>query len=463
MEDYDVIVIGSGGGMKVALPAAQKGLKTAFIEKGALGGTCLNRGCIPSKMMIYPADLMYEIEQAARVDIKVHGRTRIDFPNMVTRISQTVDGISAKLRDMVSTKDNLDFYDGAAMFKDNHVIAVNQKLLRGKQIFIATGSIPQIPAIDGLADTPYMTSTEALRNVKLPDRLIVIGGGYIACEIGGAYQSFGCDTHFLVRSELMRTADADVRHEFQQQFQQRHQVHQGYLPMRVDYRGNRFHVAARHVETFDVLELKADALLIATGVQPATADLGLAQTDVKLSADGFIQVDDYLQTDVDGVYALGDCVGNYFFRHTVNTEGEYLVRSALERSDTRPLDYGPVPYAVFTAPEIAGVGQTEDALKRAGVTYLMGRSDYADCNMGMARQIDHGFCKLLFTPQGDKILGAHIIGPQASVLIQTVVAVMRMNGGLDDLLNMIYIHPALPELIRDTAREAACQRAASAP
>jgi dihydrolipoamide dehydrogenase len=222
----------------------------------------------------------------------------------------------------------------------------------------------------------------------------------------------------------------------------------------VDWDDGRFTVTLTHCVTGSRTELSADALLVATGTTPCTDALGLENTDVRLTAGGYIAVDDHLQTHVPGVYALGDCIGRHFFRHAVNFEGEYLVRSVFDASGEGPLDYGAMPYAVFTVPEVAGVGRTEDDLIAAGLGYVAGRATYPDSNVGLARQLDHGLAKLLFARGSGRLLGAHVVGEQAATLIHMLITAMHLHATLDDLLDMIYIHPALPEIIRDAARDA---------
>jgi dihydrolipoamide dehydrogenase len=183
----------------------------------------------------------------------------------------------------------------------------------------------------------------------------------------------------------------------------------------------------------------------------------LENTAIKRDAKGYIKVDGCLQTAVPGVYALGDCIGNYLFRHTVNYEGEYLMRTAFSQEPPPPLDYGPVPYAVFATPQIAGVGATETELERDGIDYLVGKATYADSTPGMARASEVGFVKILIAKESHRVVGAHIVGDEASVMIHLFIAMMKMKGTLEDLLDMIFIHPALPEVARDAVRDAARQ------
>lgn len=454
MEKFDVIVIGSGGGTKIALPAARKGLKTALIEQSSFGGTCLNRGCIPSKMLIYPADLLLQLKQAHRLNLKINQPIGADFAAMVERVNRTVSEMSQQMSEQVAKMDHLELISGQAQFVDDNVIQVNGRELQADKVFIATGAIPAVPDIDGLSQTPYMTSNEALQCQELPKRMIVIGASYIACELGHVYGAFGTETHFLVRSELMRKEDRDIRREFRHCFAKEHQIHQDVVPISVDWKDNLFSVTVRHIKSGKEQVLQAEALLVSVGVNPATVDLGLENTAINCDQKGFIEVNDCLETAVKGVYALGDCVGNYLFRHSVNFEGEYLMHSVFDQPNKAPIHYGAMPRAVFTVPEVAAVGATEDELVQEQVDFIVGKSNYVDSNMGLARQLDHGFVKLLFDRHTKQLLGAHIIGEEASDMIHMLIVLMHKQGGLDDLLTMIFIHPALPELVRDAARDA---------
>lgn len=452
MKNYDVIVIGSGGGSKITTPASKLGLKVAVIEKDRLGGTCLNRGCIPSKMLIHPADVAQEIRDASRFDIHNNPNFNVDFNRLVTRISNTVDADSYGISAGYGKNPNIDFYHGTARFLDDKIITVNGEELTADKIFIAVGSRPSIPDVEGLHDTPYWTSTEALRNTSLPRKMVIIGASYIAVELGHAYGALGSEVHFLVRSRFLRQEDKETATEFSRVFTQRYPCHFQAVPHKVEHRNGRFRIG--YEQDGESKSMMCDALLIATGVVPNTDTLDLHNTSIARDEGGFIKVDDYLQTTVPNVYSMGDCIGRYFFRHSVNFEGEYLFRSVFKETDPSPIRYRPVPHAIFSNPQVAGVGKTEEELKEDGVDYVAAVNPYKKSAMGMALLSDHGFCKLLLCAKTRKILGAHIVGPEASNMIHMIIAFMNKDGTLDDLLNMIYIHPALPEIVRNTARNA---------
>lgn len=453
MKTYDLIVLGSGGGAKIVSPAAKLGLKVAVIEKDALGGTCLNRGCIPSKMLIHPADVALQIREAHKFDIDVDPSFTVDFANLITRISNTVDGDSKKISIGYDKNPNIDFYHSEGKFVANKIIFVAGQEITADKIFIAVGTRPYIPNIPGLAGTPFMTSTEALRNTSLPKKMIVLGGGYIAVELGHAYGALGSEVHFIVRSKLLRHEDVQISEEFSRVFSQHYQIHQGWTVSQVEYRNNHFTLTCRNASGSEE-KISSDAVLIATGVIPNTDSLGLEKTDVQHDEQGFVKINGYLETTVPDVYALGDCIGRYLYRHSVNFEGEYLMRTVFTQKSREPIRYPPMPHAIFTHPQVAGVGKTEEELQKEGIDYVVGLNPYAQSAMGMALRSDHGFVKILIDRKTRRILGAHIVGAEASNMIHLLIAFMNKDGTLDDLLNMIYIHPALPEIVRNAARRA---------
>ncbi len=453
MKTYDVLVIGSGGGGKITSPAAKLGLKVACIEKAALGGTCLNRGCIPSKMLIHPADVAEEIKHASKFDIQPNPPVTVNFERLITRISQTVDADSNSIVRGYNKNPNIDLYQGQANFVSDKVINVAGDQLTADKIFIAVGTRPSIPNIPGLAGTPFMTSTEALRRTTLPKKLIVIGAGYIAVELGHAYGALGSEVHFLVRSGFLRNEDKQVQDEFTRVFSSKYNVHLGCIPKQVDYQNGIFHVTYTDAHGLSQ-HIQADALLVATGITSNADTLNLASTGIQMNDKGYINVNQNLETTVPGVYALGDCIGRYFFRHSVNFEGEYLFRTVFIEKSREPIKYPPVPHAVFASPQVAGVGKTEEELKAENIDYVVGLNSYKNSAMGMALLSDSGFCKILFCARTKKILGSHIIGDEASNMIHLLIAFMTKEGTLDDLLHMIYIHPALPEIVRNAARKA---------
>lgn len=450
MKKYDLIVIGSGGGTKLGLPIAKNGYKVALIEEEKLGGTCLNRGCIPSKMLIRSADIASMIDESERYGIILKDK-KVLFKEIVERVASVVDHESDNIKPKYEKEKNLTLYKGHARFLDNHTLQVGNEVLFAEKIVIAVGAEASVPEIRGLEGTPYMTYREALRNTRQPKNLVVIGGGYIAVELGYFYGALGTKVHFLARSSLLKKEDLEVQKEFEKAFSKKFAVHKKSLVQEVKFEDGIFTIF--YEEDGIKKEILADALLVATGIKPNTFDLGLENTDIELNEEGFIQVDNFLGTKAKGVFAMGDCIGRYLFRHNANFEGEYLQKQLFERRKEE-IFYKPMPHAVFTNPQIASIGKTEEQLKKENIPYIKGFCSYKDSAMGMAMRSEYGFVKLLFHKESRKLIGAHIIGEEASILIHMPIAFINMEATLEDVVSTIYIHPALAEVIRNAARDA---------
>ncbi|TGJ99266.1 dihydrolipoyl dehydrogenase [Leptospira semungkisensis] len=452
MKKYDILVIGSGGGTKLVTPPSKLGYKVAILEKDRLGGTCLNRGCIPSKMIIYPAEILALAKDASRFQLDIPGPRKVDFKTLIERVSATVDADSDSIIPAYEKNPNIDYYPYEGRFVENKVVRVNGELLTADRIFIAAGCRPSIPDIPGLAGTPYMTSREALRRTDLPDRLLVIGGGYIGLELGFAYSAFGSKTTFLVRNRMISHEDKDIIDGFEKAFSKKEDVRLGTNVKKVEYKKGIFHLECEDAN--GAFSIEGDALLVATGIKPNTDWLDLQNTSIQTNEKGYIKTNEYLETTSPGVYAFGDIIGKYFFRHSVNFEGEFLFQSLYVDKERKQVDYPPVPHAVFTHPQVAAVGKTEQQLIKEGIEYISAINPYSSSATGMARLSEDQFVKILVSPKTRKILGAHIIGDEASNLIHLFVLLMTMDGTLEDLLRMIYVHPALPEIARNAARKA---------
>jgi mycothione reductase len=446
MKSYDLIIIGGGAGLKLARPLANQGKKIAVIEGDRLGGTCLNRGCIPSKMLIHPADLIEKVKHCRDLDLDLKGELVPIVSDLVPYVSKVVDNESDSLIPLMENQMNLDYYPCRAQFVDHQTIKVNEETIQANRIVIAVGAKPAIPMIEGLKETPFLTSKELLRLKTLPKSITILGAGYTACELAHYLDAMGVDVQFIVRSKFLKEADESIQAAFQSNFTKRFQVYFA-SPHKVAYLSNGFEI---HM---DQQIIKSEALLVATGVEPNTMNLGLDKTEVSLDKKGYIQVDDYLETTQKGIYAFGDVIGRYQFRHTANFEGEYLLEQMFNEKKQK-ITYPPIPHAVFTYPQIGAVGKTERELKEEKREIIIGINRYEDSAMGMALRSKEGLVKLLFDRRDKKLLGAHIFGEEASNMVHMLIAYMNMNATLDDLLKTIYIHPALNENIRNAARNA---------
>ena len=444
---FDVIVIGSGSGLDVANGLASRGLRVAIAEKGPLGGTCLNRGCIPSKMLLHSADVMETIRTADRFGIHVKGFD-VDFAAIVRRVTETVDKDSAGIERAFQSIDNPKLFKGHARFVGMKTLEVGGETLQADRILIASGGRPLIPDIPGLRGSGYITSDEALRLTAQPRELTILGGGYIAAELAHFFGSLGTRVHIVHRHPvLVPREDEEVSRRFTGIFREKHDVLTGYEAVRVSKDEGIFQVTVRGVRG-DERVLSSDTLLVAVGRTPNSDLLDVAKTGVKTDTKGFVVTDEYLRTNVPGIYALGDAVGHFLFKHSANLEAQYDYYNLLDPENSIPVDYAAMPHAIFTSPQIAGVGRTEQELKAAKTPYRVGRYNYIDTAMGEALEDRTGFVKLLVAPDTGKILGCHILGTDAATLIHEVLVAMKSGDGtVDNLTRTVHIHPALSEVV----------------
>lgn len=318
MRNFDLIVIGSGSGLDVANAAAQHGMKVAVVEKDRMGGTCLNRGCIPSKLLIHSADIAEIIKRSELFGIKVD-KFSIDFDSIVKRATNIIDNESDGIKNAFSEIDNPKLYQNECRFTGKKTISVGDETISANKILIASGTSPAIPKINGLDGSAYITSDEALRLQKQPRTLTIIGGGYIAAELAHFFGALGTRINIIEWGNfLLKHEDIDISKKFTAVFSKKYGVYLGYNTQSVNKKKNgMFHVVAKN-SAGKTLNLDSDQLLIATCRTPNSDTLALENTGVKTDEKGFIVLDDYLETNVKGIFALGDAVGHYMFKHSAN-------------------------------------------------------------------------------------------------------------------------------------------------
>ncbi|GAB4237256.1 MAG: dihydrolipoyl dehydrogenase [Chlamydiales bacterium] len=448
---YDIVLVGTGAGIKIAHDAAKMGLSVAVLDKGPFGGTCVNRGCIPSKMLIYPSDLVQMIQSADNLNIKTKGY-EAEFSSLVQRVTDEIDTLAQKIQNHYQKLDEVDVYPERCHFIEDRTLQVGDKVITGDRVVLAIGARPHIPEIEGLKDTPFMTSTEALRKKEKPKKLVIIGGGFIAAELGHFYSSMGVEVHILTRGHFLHSLDKDIHSSFCKVFNQTHKVEENSSIKRVRYHDERFTIEYINQEKQDK-KIDADALLVATGRTPWTDDIGIENTSIKLNRNGFIIVNEYLKTSAKNTWALGDCIGHALFRHMANYEAYYLA-DQLFRDQLAPLIYPPIPFAIFTHPQIGVVGRTEEQLKKDGYQTISGVAEYKNSDMGKARQLSQGIVKLIFDRETKRLLSAHITGDDAATMIHTPIAFIQMKATLNDLIQCVFIHPALSEVVNSAAYDA---------
>lgn len=443
---FDIIVIGSGSGLEVSAVAAERGLSVAVVEEGPFGGTCLNRGCIPSKMLIHSADVMETIKGAEKFGIKARVES-VDWAAIIQRVAEEVDRDAEAVEEGNRQADNITVFKNHGRFVGDKTLEVAGEQIRADTIVIAAGTRPSVPDISGLADVPYLTSDQALRLPVQPRRMAIVGGGYVAAELAHFFGSLGTEVTVIHRRSLMlRGEDEDVARRFTEVYQRRFNL---LLDAQVSQ-------AARHGDEISLdisvngekVSLNVDALLIATGRIPNTDILEVSNSGVETDSRGFVKTDQYLETSIPGIWALGDIVGKYLLKHSANLEATYVAHNIFNPESKVAVDYRAMPHAIFASPQVASVGITEQQARDQGRHYVTSIYDYYDTAYGSSIEDRDGFVKVLAGPDSGEILGCHIIGTDASILIQEVVNAMRMGLTTDAITQSIYVHPALPEVVQ---------------
>jgi len=442
MKKFDVLVIGAGTGLEIVSFAAGRGMKVALVEEGPMGGTCLNRGCIPSKMLIHSADVANTIRTSGKFGIKSSIEI-VDFATITKRVSSHVNEEAEQIEKGIRNNKNVTLYKTKGKFTGNKIMQVGAETITADKIFIIGGTRPHIPQIKGLNSIKYLTSKEALRLEKQPKHMVIIGGGYIACELAYFYKALGTKVTMLVRHDsLLDKEDGEIAERFKKEFTKQHTVLFQTEAEEFSPEGNMIHIKIKG----ETDTLKADQVLIATGTTPNTDTIDVLKTDVKTDEKGYVKVNQYLETSVEGIWALGDIVGILPFKHTANHQAGYAIRNAFLDKHI-PVDYHAIAHAVFSSPQVAGVGKTEEELQKENIPYKVGKYELKDTAMGEALQ-ENGLVKVLVDKKTDEILGCHIVGPDASTLIHEAVIAMKATGKTSAITDSVYVHPALSEWIQ---------------
>jgi mycothione reductase len=445
MKKYDVVVIGSGCGLNVVNEALVHGLNVALVDKGPLGGTCPNLGCIPSKMLIFPAERIAEIQEARNLGIGSDIRD-IAFESIMERMRKMVREDREHLRSELSNLDSLDFYEGEGHFASDYTVEVNGEEVKGDKVFIASGSRPLIPPIEGLESVGYLTNETVLQLTQRPETLTIIGGGYVAVEYGHFFAAMGTKVTILEMADrLVLSEEAEIAETLKNEMRRRMTVHTGVQAEAVKSTGHDVTVVAIDLATGGRKEFTAHSILMAVGRRSNADLLKVGNTGVELDKRGFIKVDDYLETSKKNIFAVGDINGQQMFTHVANVEASLAADNAIHGSKTK-IDYSAAPHAVYSHPQIASVGMTEEAARKAH-KILVGRSRYSDVAQGQAMMEETGFAKAIVEADTGKILGFHIIGPYAPILIQEVINAMASGGGINQIQASMHIHPSISELI----------------
>ncbi|GMA38975.1 mycothione reductase [Mobilicoccus caccae] len=449
MDHYDLVIIGTGSGNSLVTPDFDD-KRVAVIESGLFGGTCLNVGCIPTKMFVYAAEVAATIRSASTygVDAHVDG---VRWRDIRDRVFGRIDPISDGGRRYRLESDHTDAYLGRARFVDAHTLEValndgGTATVSGDQIVVATGSHPVVPEQVALAGVPFHTSDTVMRIDELPERMVIIGGGYIATEFAHVFSSLGVEVTLVVRGEhFLRHLDGEVSRRFTEVATDSWDVRLRTQVTSLTTAGaDRVDVALT-----DDSVVKDALLLVCTGRAASVDDLDLPAAGVAQHADGRIVVDEHGRTSVPGIWSLGDVSSDYQLKHVANHEARVVAHNLVHPDDLRSYEEAFVPEAVFTHPQIAAVGATQEELDAAGVPYRVKVQEYADVAYGWAMEDRTGFCKVLASPEG-RLLGVHIMGHEASIVIQP--AIQAMNAGWtaqETATRQMWIHPALTEVLEN--------------
>jgi dihydrolipoamide dehydrogenase len=456
---YDIIVIGSGpGGYISAIRASQLGKKVALIEKySTLGGTCTNVGCIPSKALLDSSHHFYD----ATHHFEEHGisveNPSFDFGKMIGRKDKVVETTTGGIKYLMD-KNNIDVYEGLGSFEDATHIKVSkndgaEEIIEGTNIIIATGSKPSTLPFITLDKERIITSTEALKLTEVPKHLIVIGGGVIGLELGSVYKRLGADVTVLEYApKITPTMDADVSKELQKVLKkQGMKFNVGHGVTSVERNGDEVIVKANNKKGVEV-EFKGDYCLVAVGRKAYTEGLGLEKVGVEVNERGQVATNDHLQTNISNIFAIGDVVAGAMLAHKAEEEGvvvaEYLA------GEKPHIDYNLIPGIVYTWPEVAAVGKTEQELKDAGVDYKSGKFSMRALGRSRASGDIDGFVKILADKNTDEILGVHMVGARVADLIMEAAVAMEFRASAEDLSRICHGHPTYAEAVKEAAKAA---------
>lgn len=457
MSTYDLGIIGGGpGGYVAAIKAAQLGGSVCLIEKGEWGGTCLNRGCIPTKTLFAVANLATQVQEASAFGVNINGDAAIDYAQVLSHKTSVVQQLTGGIAQLLKAN-GVDTFNGTATLTDRNTIVVSKpdgitEQLHAKNIIIATGSEPAEPPIFEIDESQVLTTTGILNLTELPESLLIVGGGVSGCEFASIFNALGCNVTVLeLLPTILATEDIQViRH----------------IQLFMKRKGIALHTGAKltHVKKSDagvtaVLEsgeeLTAQKMLVSIGRRYTTDGIGLEKIGVRTEG-GKIVVDARMQTNIAGIYAVGDVASRYLLAHVASAEGKIAAQNCLGSS--LEMDYQVIPWCVFTLPEIGHVGMTEKEATDEGYEVKTGRFPYAANGKALGLRETDGFVKTVSDADSGDILGAHIVGAQASVLIHEAAVAIRTGATAMDIAGTVHAHPTLAEMVMESA-EAAYDRA----
>ncbi len=447
MADFDLAILGSGSGNSIISDHFDD-KRVALVEAGVFGGTCLNRGCIPTKMYVYAAEVAETISGSERYGIDAH-IDRVRWADIRDRIFGRIDPISAGGRAYRQDADNVSLFTGEAHFDGERSIVVSgQPPFTAEQVVIATGARPTVPDVVAASDVAWETSDTVMRIPRLPETIVILGGGYIAAEFAHVFSSLGVDVRVVTRGAGLLTAlDAEISRRFTALARRRWDVTLSATVSGVRRRGEGGGVV---LSLDDGASVEGDLLLVATGRRPNSDGLALPAAGVAVHPDGRVRVDEFGRTTAENVWAIGDVSSAFQLKHVANSEARTVAHNLVKGAALQRLRHHFVPSAVFTDPQIASVGATIQELEASGRRFVTSSWAYGDTAFGWAMEDRDGLCRLYADPQTGLLLGAHLMGYQASSLIQPLIQAMAFGQPAPDVARQQYwIHPALSEVLEN--------------
>lgn len=447
MKEYDLIVVGTGAGLSFASRARGKDMKVALVENGPMGGTCLNRGCIPSKILIHPAEVFRIIRDAKEIGIDARV-DHLDFELVQKRMWDMVRPGRDGIEEGVKQDEGISLYRTTGYFIAPYTMQVDDEQIKAPRIVLACGVRSQIPNVPGLEGTGYLLSETVFDIPKLPRSLVILGGGYKACEFGNFFSAFGTSVTIIGHNpKLLPREEIEVSDLMLEKARTYMDVHVNKEVTEVKKTQNGKIVVFKDRTSGEFAETTSDEILVTTGVVSNADTLNASSAGIELDRNKFIIVDQFLETSQPNIYAMGDVIGRTMFRHTANYHVDVVWKNMFSRTK-QPVDEHAVPHAVFGHPEVASVGMTEDEARAKGLKYLIGRSEYWDCAKGYAMGERDSFVKVIVEAESLKILGASIIGSHAAILVQPLVYLMNTGDrSFIPLAKSQTIHPALSEVV----------------
>jgi dihydrolipoamide dehydrogenase len=448
-DTYDLIVLGGGmSGLPVALKSAHHGLETALVEQDLLGGTCLNRGCIPTKTMIRSAAVARLARRADEFGVTIDGEIRTDMEAVVERQQRVVESIREGAYSNVENADGLDLIEGHGVLESATELTVGDRSLTADRIVLNTGAQPIEPPIDGLDDVDTLDSTSGLEVSDVPSHLAVVGGGYVGCEFAQMYARFGANVTVFQRGDrLLLAEDSDVSGVIEDAFEAEGiDVRTGMAVEALEFTSS----GARVTADDGADDIEVSRVLVAAGRRANTDSIGIEDAGVELDDRGFVEIDEQFRTTADSVYAVGDVSGPPMFTHSARNDADLLYRHLVHDEEIDATDRV-VPHAVFTDPQVGHVGLTEREAEEQGHDVAVGRSDYAEQGKPKALGETEGFVKLVSNAETGRLLGAHVVGEQGADIVHELVLAIELGATAEDVANTIHIHPTLPEVINSAA------------